>query len=37
MFQVLLVAEVGDEYSGVVKALDDGVHVAGVAQVLQTS
>lgn len=36
MFQVLSVAEVRDKYGGVVEALDDRVHVARVAQVLQT-
>lgn len=36
MFKVLSVTEVSDEYRGVVKTLDNGVHIARVAQVLQT-
>jgi hypothetical protein len=30
MFEVLPVAEIGDQNRGVVETLDDGVHVAGV-------
>lgn len=35
MLEVLSVAEVCDEDGGVVETLYDGVHVAGVTQVLQ--
>lgn len=36
MFQIRSINEIRDEYGGIVQTLDDRIHVASVAQILQT-